>query len=155
MKWRMSRAVQTLHGSGGPTPTSPQSRAFISLTQNSVQSEGEIEGDFLAFTWFQAIPCILCFRPRTVKRRPEQVRRLSKMPGTGETPQHPLNNPRRGPNTHLRCEAGCLRGQAREVVQPPVARRSSDTPTPTPQCPKTPHKKRYAGSLASSPVRRL
>ena len=60
-------------------------------------------------------------------------------------------------HTHLRCEAGCLRGGARDQVQldPSLQRRSSDTPSSSlPQCPKTPHKKRFGGSLASSPVRR-
>ena len=55
-------------------------------------------------------------------------------------------------HTHLRCEDGCLRGQ----IEPTIQRRSSDTPSSSlPQCPKTPHhKKRFGGSLASSPVRR-
>ena len=60
-------------------------------------------------------------------------------------------------HTHLRCEAGCLREGARDQVQldPALQRRSSDTPSSSlPQCPKTPHKKRFGGSLASSPVRR-
>ena len=62
-------------------------------------------------------------------------------------------------HTHLRCEAGCLRGgtTSRDQVQldPSLQRRSSDTPSSSlPQCPKTPHKKRFGGSLASSPVRR-
>ena len=55
-------------------------------------------------------------------------------------------------HTHLRCEDGCLRGQ----IEPTIQRRSSDTPSSSlPQCPKTPHhKKRFGGSLVSSPVRR-
>ena len=60
-------------------------------------------------------------------------------------------------HTHLRCEAGCLRGGSRDQVQqdPSLQRRSSDTPSSSlPLCPKTPHKKRFGGSLASSPVRR-
>ena len=58
-------------------------------------------------------------------------------------------------HTHLRCEAGCLRGGPRDNTDPSLQRRSSDTPSSLiPQCPKTPHKKRFGGSLASSPVRR-
>ena len=61
-----------------------------------------------------------------------------------------MNSPIRR-HTHLRCEAGCLRDQQEPLLQ----RRSSDTPSSSlPQCPKTPHKKRLGGSLASSPVRR-
>ena len=146
----MSRAVQALLGSGGPTPISPPSRGFISLTQNLVLSGGE-NIQLILHCWL-----LIISRPITVERRPKGGRsRRSMAHATDGTPHHPLHHARRGPNTHLRCEAGCLRGGAREVVQPPVVRRSSDTPTPTPQCPKTPHKKRYAGSLASSPVRIL
>ena len=61
-----------------------------------------------------------------------------------------MNSPIRR-HTHLRCEAGCLRDQQEPLLQ----RRSSDTPSSSlPQCPKTPHKKRFGGSLVSSPIRR-
>ena len=122
----------------GPGPNFPPSY----FTQNVIQSGGEQKGDLSQLLFILWFLCYNVFRINPVVRKPGGVRRSQQLQW-------------QTPTTHMRCDPGCLWSDSRDLVEPQVMRGSSHTPTPTPQCSKTPHKKRYTGSVAESTDRRL